>query len=219
MGCILRKFCIQRVLRPVRTLAQIFRKPKNWPMINWVQGIIYKVTRWAVMTANSPTLGNGALVGPHKQKGVSMLRLRITASTHETPRSSNLASKALLRLMELNFGQHHHQWGETTPLLLLAVYLKVNKMWGCSSSNNKLWYCIDELWWRQTEATENQLKATDWITKKTFSKCYKLRCSGYVKYANLALKYDVHREMLSTTKKSNGVFIPAFPENIIFPKH
>ena len=42
------------------------------------------------------------------------------------------------------------------------------------------------------------------------------RCSGYVKYANLALKYDIHREMLSATRENKGDFIPSLPKT--FPK-
>ena len=175
MGGILRKFCIQRVLRPVRTLAQIFRKPKNWPMMNWVQEIIYKVTRWAVMTVHSPTFGEWSSCGAEQDPDHTNKRESACwdyGSQHPPTRHPNTRTwcqEALLRLMELNFGQRHHRISEEKPLpCCYLVYLKVNKMWGCSSSNKKLWYSIDEVWWRQTEATENQLKATDWITKKCF---------------------------------------------------
>lgn len=39
-----RKFCILVAFRPVTTLAQIFKKPKDWPTIDHVQGIVYKVS-------------------------------------------------------------------------------------------------------------------------------------------------------------------------------
>ena len=44
VGRVLRKCRIRPAFRPVRTLAQIFRKPKDRPTIDRVQGIVYKVS-------------------------------------------------------------------------------------------------------------------------------------------------------------------------------
>lgn len=44
MGRVLWKFRIWTAFRPVRTLAQIFKKPKDQPAIERVQGIVYNVS-------------------------------------------------------------------------------------------------------------------------------------------------------------------------------
>ena len=43
VGRVLRKFNIWPAFRPIRTLGRIFKKPKDQPTIDRVQGLVYKV--------------------------------------------------------------------------------------------------------------------------------------------------------------------------------
>jgi len=99
VGRVLRKFHVRPAFRPVRTLGQIFKKPKDRPTIDQVQAIAYKVScHDCTFTYVGESKRSWSSRGPSMIQAVratanqqlnSMPSPRITTSTQGTPRSSN----------------------------------------------------------------------------------------------------------------------------------
>ena len=116
VGQVLRKFRVRPAFSTVRTLTQIFKKSKERPTINRVQGIVYKMSCHDcafIFVGESERLWKSRGAEHDPGRASNSESTMITISTHDTPTSSNMVLTTTTR----GFSWSHGTQLWTVPLL------------------------------------------------------------------------------------------------------